>query len=387
MSWIENNARVFASRDTDYNGIALIDRTFLNHFTAYLDQYFNSLLDYSDEISSVTLFPLKQITTSGIYGKTGVLKVSKGIIGENIGLPIVAKKIDGYASYFTLGQYRVKPYFNNYADYSGYTYIKVYLPLLGFVDVDVNECMGKVLQFRLYVDYHTGKGMYIIGVSDDELDVSVPNPFYEGQLDGEFRILSTYETQIGIDIPLGSSNLMDIKRNLLMSGVRLAASLAVAPISSAIPTYTKVSTKSYNIQGRGAFKGARLKTVKSGSVSNVTQSFTNSNPQDKIVDSLVSSADALLNSYPKSTSDRVQNAGLMTICSSNIHVVIYRPKIVPVDDSYYQLYGRPVGMVMGLKDVHGYAEITSIRFEGTTATPEEISMIEEQLANGVIFPY
>ena len=42
--------------------------------------------------------------------------------------------------------YIILKYFNNFADYNGYTKIQVYLPFFGFIDVNPNDVIGKVIK-------------------------------------------------------------------------------------------------------------------------------------------------------------------------------------------------------------------------------------------------
>lgn len=383
MSWINDSLSLLNyERDTDYNRIVGISKTSIDNFLDSFDTIFNNFVNFTDEISSLRMYPF-EIPCNRI----GRLKTNRGTVSNSY-----AGLIDNRSKFITLGEYYVKRYYNNFADFNGYTQIKVFLPLLGYVDVDVNECMGKHLQFRLVIDYYTGKGMYIIGVSDYKINHNNP-PYVSYGEDSRMRIISTFECDLAIDIPLGQSNMGDIKRNLILGAVKTAAAVGFSAYTASLPpaTITTSSTTTYDVQGRSKRKGSRLKTIKSGT--ETTEKTTIHHvPVDKskpYAEAIDGSIDALNRIHISGNTDRVNDAGLMFSLSTNIKVVIYRPKFVELNDKFGSLYGYPLGEVRKLSSVEGYTEINSIHFDNDgyeSATQMEIAKLEEAFSNGVIFP-
>ena len=383
MSWINNSLLLLNyQRGNDYNrsvGISVLNiAQMLNDF----DGIFNNFVNFTDEISSLRMYPF-EIRCD----KLGRLSTTRGETQD-----VDVGEINDKAKFITLGEYYVERYYNNFADFNGYTQIKVFLPMLGYVDVDVNECMGRYLQFRLAIDYYTGKGMYIIGVSDNTI-IHTQHPYVVSGDDEDMRVISTFECDLGVDIPLGQSNMGDIKRNLLLGAVKTAAAIGFAAHTATLPpaTTSTSSVKTYDIQGRSKSKGSRLKTIKSGTET-TTKTTVHHVPVDKskpFAEAIDSSIDALNRIHISGNTDRVNDAGLMWSLSTNIKVVIYRPKFVTLNDRFASLYGYPLGEVRLLSFVEGYTEINSIHFEDVgyaSATQAEIAMLEEMFANGVIFP-
>lgn len=384
MNWTKNNFQHFAIRDTQYNKSVCLNKTNLNKITSMFDNIFDGLINFTEEISSIQLYPLRILPYSNPSG-VNILSTSRGKFNN-----IEVYKIDYSAYYVTLGQYKIEPYFNSFADYKGYTQIKLYLPQLGFVDVDVNECMGKWLQFRLSIDFYSGKGMYIIGVSDEPISFEAyPYP-HLGEDEG-MRILSTFECDIGIDIPLGKSNVGDIKRNMLLGTIKTVAGVGASVYTSSLPpsTTTSSSVTTYDIQGRSTAKGSRMKQIKSGTETTNTTTVHNRpvNKSKPISEAIDGSIDVLNRLTIHGNSDRINDSGLLWSTTGEIKVIIYRPKILPVDDTFASLYGYPLGEVKKLSDISGYTEISNIHFEGVgfeTITQTEIDMLEEVITGGII---
>lgn len=317
MTWINSNFQHIVMRESDYNRSVCLNKTNLDKLTAMFDNIFNGLFNFTEEIASLQLYPLKirpYLNPTGV----NVLSTTRGVFNN-----INVYKVDYSAYYVTLGQYYVQPKFKNFADYKGYTQIKLYLPQMGFVDVDVNECMGKWLQFRLAIDFHTGKGLYIIGVSDGPMYPSQHSYPVLGDEEG-LRIISTFECTIGIEIPLGSSNIGDIKRNVALGTVKTLAGVGVASYVGGLEAATTTSStvKTYDVYGRSKAKGSRMKQIKGGTET-TTKTTVHNKPVDKskpIAEAINGSIDVLNNLTIHGTGDRVNESNLLWRKIGRAHV-------------------------------------------------------------------
>ena len=377
MPWINNTEPLqYYLRELDFNRSICLTGEFVERLADRFDSVLGSFVDFRNEISSLYVYPFDILPRDA--DNINILKTSRGEFAD-----ITAYKLDAKNCYMTLGELYIAPYYNNFADYRGYTQIKVFLPILGFIEVDVNEVMGKWLQIRLAVDYNTGKGTYIIGVSATSITISNP-PYPSMTEDNTLRIIGTYECVVGIEIPLGQSNIGEIKRNLMLGTIKTAATLASAYYGMSLPapkTTTK-STKTYDI------KGSKGKQLRSGTVE-YEKTTTHTNPKNKVapvVDVFDSAIDVLNRNYNGSSSDRVNDAMLMWKCSSQVQVVIYRPKFVDVGNEFAHLYGHPLGEVKYLQALSGYTEVSNIHFEGVgfdTITQDEVEMLEDIFEEGI----
>lgn len=378
---LSNRANV---SNTEFNRTLALSKIGIQGLVENFDSIFSNYTGFLDEVSSLRIIPFKL----PIDGDVGFLKTTRGAHESVQVYNLATNKFYG-----SLGEVFIAPKFNNFADYKGYTYIKAYIPYIGFVDIDVNECMGKWLQFRIYIDYFSGKALITIGVTDEQMNPS-NYPTYEE--DYNIRVISTYECEIGIDIPLGSSNFSDIKRNLILGAVKTAGEAAFAYYTGTLPpsVTNTTTTKTYDIQGRSTRKGSRMKQIKSGTETTVSSTTYNrpvdhSKPISEVFDG---SIDALNRNFPNTPYDRSNDALLGFSMTNQVKVVIYRPKMLSVDNRYALLYGYPLGEVRQLKTLSGYAEISAINLvratqeftEFSNISSTELSMLQNILSNGVI---
>lgn len=385
MSWINDSVNRYRLRDTDYNRSVCMTRQNLDNMMRGFDTIFNNISNFTSELTSVQVYPM--IVKPYLNANNNYLKTSRGVFSG-----VTAYKISYYAYYQTLGQKYIPTYFGNFADYKGYTHIKVFLPFLGYVDIDPNECVGKWLQFRLLTDFYTGKGMYIIGVSESGISHSESPYVHDGE-DDAMRVVYTYECDIGIEIPLGQSNIGDIKRNMLLGAVKTAAGVGIASHTNSLPPPSSHTTnvQTYTISARGNTPGARMRQVESG-VFNTESHRTYTNPYSQVrpvSEAIDGSIDVLNRMNIGGNGDRVNDAGLLYQMSLNIQVIIYRPKFVSFTNDYNHLYGKPLGTIRRLSSLSGYTEVSAVHFEGAgfnTATSGEMEKISSAFNSGVILP-
>lgn len=381
MTFNEYLSTVYKLRDeTNYNASVAMDLNGLQTMTNNFDQIFTDhFKNFTSEIASLKLYPFKIK-----YGYTGYLS-SAG--RENVDVSAYLPTTNSNQIY--LGQIVVNPYFNNFMDYKGYTYLKLYLPGFGFTDLDVNDCMGKFLQLRLIVDFVTGKGLFVIGVSDNSILVS--NAFTEND---NFRIISILESQIGVDIPLGSSNYSDIVRNTILGAAKtvVATGLAVSGNIAASGAVVSTSTSNYSttIKSRGTEKGSRLKTTLTSDTTINTEESTVRpvNKMKPVAEVFDGAIEALNRTFPSGSSDRVNDAGLTFLLGTNAILYIYRPKVVQITDTVFsELYGKPLGTTYKLSELSGHTAIGAIEIQGddfNQCTMKELEMLENALADDII---
>ena len=406
--WISNINR-FGSEytETRYCDVAGLTKSGLNDMVNGFDTIFNNLTNFTDEIASIYLMPVVvDAEWVNDFQESLFLSTARGVTGihaARVGLPqgrdsLGNRDYNSHSSrYLSMGECYVYNQFEDYKDfagYNGYTQIKAYIPFVGFVDINVDEVIGKWLQFRLAVDYISGTGVVIVGVSDNSIRHSAPG-FPTTLEDSDIRVLSTYKVQIGIEIPLGSSNISNIKRNIIMSGVKAVATLGVSAYMNSLPPPTTTVTRSTTreVKSRGEAKGARLKTAWKETVDDSeTRTYNRSSGAGRTLSEIFDGSISALNSnYGGSSTDRIDDPSLGYIASREVKVLFYTPIVTDIGGGYNHLFGRPLGKIRKLKDVHGYTEISSIHIEDFgNLTPyilgDEMSMLENLITSGIILP-
>lgn len=301
--------------------------------------------DPQDWLSSLVWYPF-DVNQGMTSTTTGYLQLGSAKIGElDADKRIEIEDINPYLStFFTLGEFYCEPYFNNFADYNGYTKIEIYLPFYGFVEVMPNDVMGKYIQFRLGLDYNTGSATYYVGVSDSSIAVGTVPPI-SSEDESSIRVLSTHTFQLGVQLPLGSVNTAEVYRNIILGSVK-AAGTAV-----------------------GAFATGGATLLES-------------------VPAIFGSAMDSLSSMHASVRSGVANNSVANLRGSlSVQVIIYRPRLKTAGTDYNHLYGRPLGVDIPISSLQGYTEMTRIHFEGDmfgTCTATEYNMIERAFSQGVL---
>ena len=336
-------------------------------------------VDYTKWCSSLQFYPFKINISNRTYKlSVGGVQSSK-ILCDGL---IPTKAEFGY----TLGQiYYPAP--ASYLDYEPFTKVEVWLPFYGFTELRIADIAGKYIQFRLYIDFHSGSAQYVIGVTDSALEFTDP-PFAISVDDTNTRIIGTCVFQLGYTIPLGSTGLADTVRNLTLTGIKAAASFATGAIIGGITggaqtSKTITTTTSKNAEGKQITAERESTTT--------TEHDSNYNTVERIGTTMKTAQNVLESLNVRPNVDRSNNTIINgSTCTS---IVIVKRKVKPSVDittqEFRHLYGLPVGNVKQINTVHGYTEISAINFEGTgfgNATNKELAMLEDMVSRGIILP-
>lgn len=91
------------------------------------------------------------------------------------------------------GSVQIKEDKKNATDYAPYTSIHLYLPFIGIVELDANECMNSTMSIKYRVDMYTGTCLALVSITRTE---DMPNS----------PILYTYNGNCAQQLPLTSGN-------------------------------------------------------------------------------------------------------------------------------------------------------------------------------------
>lgn len=372
-------------------------------------------------VSELALFVLKPTISEAIFGDfsqwctnlIGIpINVSISTTSGKLKLGNVATDVDCYEilsdveTGYNLGEYYYSPKYNDYRDYEPYASCEIILPYYGTVALPVKDVLSKYIEFRMNVDLFTGQAMYIIGVSDTAMTVTLNGNnvslndsrikyiWHTGETtsesykidDSNTRVLGTYAFQLGYQIPFTRSNVSEIIRNVALSGVKSAGDIIMAygGKSTSETTYDVTATTSQRNQNTG-----RLNITDKLKYSDVEKTTTYKSSAGKIGSTIQAGAEILSNFNSKSSTDKSNNSILNV--RSNIDVIVLRKyaKVYDATVSYKKLYGMPLGEPKTLGTLKGYTEISAVHLENqyfNGTLEEEKSMINSALLAGVIFP-
>ena len=391
---------LFYSNTSGMFNVLATSESQIDEIAKNMQSIFHGWIPYNQQLAQITAYPFMVSNYDDIDDSQYNLGVF--VDQEVVFSAIKVVPSSQLKNKFFLGEYYVSPKYYNFLDYKGYTYVECFIPYVGWVDIDVNECMGKWLQFAMLIDYFTGNAIFAICVKDNSTNT----------LDYDAKVIAYYEARVGVDIPIGSTNAGDIQRNVAMGAVKIVATAVAAyfggPSAAATTSSVVTTTEPKTIKARGTEKGSRLKTVysESGGTTTVTSKTETVSKTDRtpafIRSATDSAVDALNRSYPSSRSDRVNTPSCMQMFTDKIIIKIYRPSIgllnsgntIEIDDIGH-LIGMPLGEVrtLGLLRNKGFTSVSDVKIEPNNndtikklyaqMTTEEIARLNNELKAGV----
>ena len=122
--------------------------------------------------------------------------------------------VGGYDKRFHFGDIDIDEYYGSYLDYAPYTSIGIYLPYIGFKNLDVSKCMGKKINVTYGVDFAQGIATAYIA-------------YYQ---DGNKQVFAEYSGQMGIPIKVTGKNTTAVE-NAVKDAAFAVGGFALAAIS------------------------------------------------------------------------------------------------------------------------------------------------------------
>lgn len=156
------------------------------------------------------------------------------IILGNVDTGVNGDKVSNNFTVQNIGSIAISEKYHSFLDYAPYTNVIIYLPYVGFKELDTNLVMGKTLSISYTVDIITGGCLCQIKSNNVKL--------YE------------FNGNMGIDIPITASNRAQVEAGYISSGIGIASSVAsgnivgaaTSLINSAESQYHYASTSSPN---------------------------------------------------------------------------------------------------------------------------------------------
>ena len=162
------------------------------------------------------------INTDGANQEIILGNVSTGVNGE---------KINNNFAKQTIGSIKINEHYHNFLDYTPYTNVILYLPYIGFKELDTTLVMNKTLQVIYTVDAITGgclAQVYSNGVR-----------LYE------------FTGNVGIDIPITASNRAQVEAGYIQAGVGATMSAIGGNVGSAATSLLNSATSQYHYSSTG----------------------------------------------------------------------------------------------------------------------------------------
>ena len=178
--------------------------------------------DFFDQLKKLFSDPMQAIIgLHKIYVPTTNLPEKQNIRCGYISSGIPSYVVANQYTTINCGRVSLLEYFGNVFDYEPYTSIKLYLPFIGIVKLDVSEVMRSTIEIAYHVDVLTGACLAEVKVIRDTTE----------------SVLYTFTGNMGVQYPLSAGSYMNVIGGLL--GV---ASGAIASLASANPIPLALAT-------------------------------------------------------------------------------------------------------------------------------------------------
>ena len=367
-------------RNVNFNKTIAIDSRTVEELAEKPKEFFGSILDYLNEISSLKISLINTDIFRNYKSRSGSLKTPKGVVDG------LADELNYVYRILRIAVFKVEYY--NFYDLKPYTSTYIYLPLYGYFEIDISNINNKFVHILICVDASTGQGTYIIGYTDSESALSTDN---------NFTLMATLDFSFTIDIPVGSTNIGDIRRNLILDSIKLGVTgvaLAYSP-SVAVSTASTVTTNTSTFQSRNPATNRLRTTGKTTdteeTISTSTRTIDKSRPAS---DAIKSGIDIINRNFSGTTQSKAySNTDIISTDRNNVYILKKKRKFIIPTSDYYHLYGKPLGGIYRIGSCQGFTKICDVHVEAIGdyvpgdlmyATAYEKDLIAKTLYEGII---
>lgn len=148
------------------------------------------------------------------------------IILGNVDTGVNGDKVANNFTSQTIGSIKINEKYNNFLDYAPYTNVIIYLPYVGFKELDTNLVINKTLSISYTVDVITGGCLC--------------------QIQSDGVRLYEFNGNLGIDIPITASNRAQVEAGYISSGIGIASSAASGNIVGAVTSLINSAEAQYH---------------------------------------------------------------------------------------------------------------------------------------------
>lgn len=346
----------------------------------------NWFLETSELVSNVIFYPFDILRCTSIYTDTDTISFMPGA-----GLSVDNCKRLFCESVSLCGceiGFKIRHY-HNFIDYL--CVYKLNLPFLGEIVLDTELLLNLVkedniiLYVNLLFDSGDGTAKYVITYAKIQ---TFNNGETINYILPSHIVFMSDNFQLGYNIPLTSSNGASRKLNALISGIKVAGSIATMGAGYALQGASFFSSPS-TLKLNKKTKDKRLK-VGSDKYNERMSNYKKSLKSDVLSDQIPALSNTLSSVANVMHLDVVKNQGQSgeLFPYINLYVELICSKPVPeIPNNYYELYGGVCNLTVPLSTLKdkGFTICANLHMTGfPNCTLEEVEEIEELLLSGVI---
>lgn len=282
------------------------------------------------------LISLKLIYAPVITGNNQVVWLG------NVETGVSMKKVTQQFIDIDMGKLTISEFFGSFADYAPYTKVQIFLPFIGYKDLNVDEVMNAIIHLRYRIDVYSGACIAFLTITKDIKSTKLNSILY--QFDGN----------CSMEIPFTSNDnsryVAAILNATTQGALSLASSSSVSPPKPQDPFVKEPNTASFNL----------------GSLAPVANGMLD-----------------ILSVKPNVARSGSLAGAIASMGVKQPYVIIHRP-IQHMPANYQKYYGIPLNLTRTLSELSGYTVVSQVFIESAGATDEEVQMITTLLRSGVI---
>lgn len=250
------------------------------------------------------------------------------------------------------GSLTIPKYYDSAFDYNPYTSVRIFLPYIGYKDLDPDEVMGNTIQVKYKVDCMTGDCVAFIM----RTAVSMPS------MTPQTQVIAQFSGNMGVRVAFGRQSF----DSAIQASVQLMTGLAGGIIRGA-------SGIASAMIGQGGTPGANTETQVMASVAEGAGNVAAAMPNVEQMKSQVMKSGIM-----------GANAGFMSVQKPFIIRTIPRQSR---PDNYKLMHGYPSNITgpIGARGFRGYMEVDTIQLDGITAMEQEKAEMAALLKGGVLY--
>ena len=270
---------------------------------------------------------------------------SQNIILGNVDTKISCAKITQQYQQVDCGTINLTRYFGNFLDFNPYTSIKVYLPFVGFRELDVDEVMGASLHLYYNIDLLTGSCVALINVHKKIGGTDLNSVLY--QFDG----------MIATDIPITAADYSQVVSAVIKGVASVGASIGIA-----------AATGGTGAPASGAILGSAVASETTTAVGTAVA---------------VNSAIDMVSSKITVQHGGNLSGSMGALATKKPYIIIQR--VIPKNPSNYaKLHGIPSNAYKKLSSLKGFTKMQDIQIKSTIGSVDETEEIKQLLLGGVV---
>lgn len=190
--------------------------------------------DFNKTIFNLNSSPLENIISCKCVPTTFTGSSELIVIG-NFNTNILGAAVNSIKK-VTLGTIDITPQYNSFLDYAPYTKTMIYIPFIGFKELDTSMVMDKTVKVEYIIDVITASCKALIYASD----------IYVQSFDG----------QCGVDIPLSASNRAQVEASYISGAVGAIGELVTGDVGGAVDKTISAAMTPYHYNTQGVYNPA-----------------------------------------------------------------------------------------------------------------------------------